>query len=84
MRPVPDKDFDTDPAEDLAQNPETQDGETLLSKSFLKSFSCRPSDIRHIRQVLAYLDSQAGAMIESGVCARWQNICLLKRHFSKD
>ena len=47
MRPVPDNDFDTDPAEDLAQNPQSQDGETLLSNSLLKSFSCRPSDISH-------------------------------------
>ncbi len=68
MRPVPDNDFDTDPAEDLAQNPQSQDGETLLLNSLLKSFSCRPSDISHIRQVLANLDSQAEAMIKSGVC----------------
>ena len=44
MRPVPDNDFDNDPAEDLAQNPQSQDGETLLSNSLLKSFSCRPSE----------------------------------------
>ncbi len=68
MRPVSDNDFDTDPAEDLAQNPQSQNGETLLSNSLLKSFSCRPCYISHIRQVLADLDSQAGAMIESGVC----------------
>ena len=68
MRPVPDNDFDNDPAEDLAQNPQSQDGETLLSNSLLKSFSCRPSDISHIRQELADLHSRAGAMIESGVC----------------
>ena len=68
MRTVPDNDLDTDPAEDVAQNPQSQDGETLLSNSLLKSFSCRPSDISHIIQELADLDSQAGAMIESGVC----------------
>ena len=76
IRPVPDNDLDTDPAEDLAQNPQSQDGETLLSNSLLKSFSCRHSDISHIRQVLADLDSQAGAMIESGVCPLAKHIPL--------
>ena len=52
----------------LQRNTQSQDGETLLSNSLLKSFSCRPSDISHIRQDLADLDSQAGAMIESGLC----------------
>ncbi len=63
MGPVPDNDFYNDPAEDLAQYPHSQDGETLLSNNLPQSFSSRPSDISHIRQALADLDSQAGAMI---------------------
>ncbi len=40
MRPVPENDFDTDPAQDLGQNPQSQDGETLLSNSLLLPIGC--------------------------------------------
>ena len=40
MRPVPDNDFDTEPAEDLAQNPQSQDCKTLLSNSMLRPVEC--------------------------------------------
>ena len=62
MGPVPDNEsyFDPGPAEDTAQYPQSQDGETLLSNSWLKSFSCRPSAISHIRQALADPNSGIG------------------------